>query len=101
LIAAGRLFENLNLRADRLMPDHWAAVKTHLERLPQALIYEGIKLPIYQGSGLTVALEYRSNEDSFSLFLGYNDTDLRNRVARDLIRRGFIADQNALCMQGV
>ncbi|HMQ51671.1 MAG TPA: hypothetical protein PKE64_00460 [Anaerolineae bacterium] len=101
LIADGRLTDNLNLRADRLMPDHWAAVKTHLERLPRALIYEGIKLPMYQGSEVTVALEYRSNEDRFSLYLGHNDTDLRNRVARDLIRRGFINDQNALYIQGV
>jgi hypothetical protein len=53
-------------------------------------------LPLYAGNDFLVALEYRSAEDRYSLFLGENDEDLHNRVAQDLIRRDFITSPQAV-----
>jgi hypothetical protein len=96
LIKNDRLQVNYNLRADRLMPEHWQQVKSILTALPRKLTYEGIKLPLYAGDDFLVALEYRSAEDRYSLFLGENDEDLHNRVAQDLIRRDFITSPQAV-----
>lgn len=99
LINDGRLLVNYNLRTDRLMPEHWAQVKETLTAQPRKMMYEGIKLPLYKGDGFLVALEYRSAEDRYSLFLGENDEDLRDRVAQDLIRRNFITDPEVVYIE--
>ena len=100
LINDNRLSINLNLRADRLMPDYWERVKSNLTKLSRDMIYEGIKLPMYTCDGLIIALEYRSAEDRYSFYLGEDDDDLGQRVARDLIRRGFIDNPKSVYIQG-
>lgn len=96
LIADKRLTKNYNLRADRLMPDHWVQVRTNLIPVPRTIIYDGIKLPLYRGDNFFVALEFRSTEDRYSLFLENSENELRQRISRDLIRRGYIDDPNAV-----
>lgn len=96
LIADNRLGNNYNLRADRLMPDLWEKVRSNLKKLPGDIVYDGIKLPMYLRNGLTVALEYRSKEDRYSLYLGANDEDLLHRVGQDLVRRELISDETAV-----
>lgn len=100
LIQDKRLTINLNLRADRLMPDYWERVKSNLTKLKRNMIYEGIKLPMYQGKDVVIALEYRSAEDRYSLFLGQDDDDLGQRVASDLMRRGYIENPRSVYIQG-
>ncbi len=90
LMADNRLTNNYNLRADRLMPDHWKQVRTNLIPLPRKMVYHGFKLPLYQGQDFVLALEYRDTEDRYSLYIGKNNEDLYNRVTRDLIRRRLI-----------
>ncbi len=99
LIADKRLSINYNLRADRLMPDHWKQVRTNFIPLPRTMIYHGVKLPIYQGDNFVLGLEYRSSEDRYSLFLGENIRDLYDRTARDLIRRQLIDKADELQIQ--
>ena len=100
LISDHRLMTNLNLRVDRLMPDSWERIKSNLTKLDRDMVYEGIKLPMYEGENVVIALEYRSAEDRYSLFLGQNDEDLCQRVASDLMRRGYIDTPRAVYIQG-
>lgn len=100
LINDNRLTINLNLRVDRLMPDYWERVKSNLTKLDRDMTYEGIKLPMYQVEKMLIALEYRSVEDRYSLFLGKDDDDLVKRVTSDLMRRGFIEDPRSVHIQG-
>lgn len=100
LIQDQRLTTNLNLRADRLMPDYWERLKNNLVKLERDMAYEGIKLPMYKSENVLIALEYRSAEDRYSLFLGQDDDDLCRRVSNDLIRRGYIEDPRSVFIQG-
>ncbi|MDX1523665.1 MAG: hypothetical protein R3264_18700 [Anaerolineae bacterium] len=99
LIADKRLTTNYNLRIDRLLPDYWARVRNNLTALPETIVYEGVKLPLYQAGSMTVALEYRSAEDRYSLFFGSDLTDLMARISQNLIKRGIIGSVNALTIQ--
>ena len=92
LLANQRLTSNYNLRIDRLQPNYWEQIKHILTILPQRMVYEGIKLPMYQGPDFLVALEYRSAEDRYSLFLAEDAETLQYRIAQDLVRRKFIDD---------
>jgi hypothetical protein len=96
LIADKRLTEDYDLRSDRLRPDYWAQVKADLKAYPNRLVWARNEMEIYQNGNIIVAVEYRRDEDRYSLFLGQDERDLCNRAAQDFIRRGLIDDPSAL-----
>ncbi len=97
LIADQRLQESYDLRPDRLMPHYWARLEATLEPERYRLVVSNhhtprsdIQLPLYRNDRVAIALEVRSTENRFGLFIGRDAEDLRERVARDLVRRGLI-----------
>ncbi len=90
LIAAGRLNEDYDLRADRLLPQYWEKVKTQLKALAGKLVFNDTKLDIYQEGKYIIAVEHRPDEDRYSFYIGTDVEDLQTRAAQDLLRRGFI-----------
>jgi hypothetical protein len=38
-----------------------------------------------------MALEYRTDEDRYSFYLGADEEDLCQRAGRDLVRRGYLS----------
>ncbi|MCB0191749.1 MAG: hypothetical protein KDJ65_07385 [Anaerolineae bacterium] len=96
LIGKKRLSEDFDLRADRLLSDYWAKLETKLEPLPEKLIYNNATLPLYQHQGRLIAVEKRADEDRYSLYLGHDREDLRQRAGNDLARRSIINDLAAV-----
>ena len=96
LIADRRLKQDYDLRADRLLPDYWLKVKPNLEEQSPKLAYNGAKFEMYQAGRTVLAVEYRAQEDRYSFYIGNNVDDLRDRAARDLLRRGLIKDTSAV-----
>lgn len=92
LMADNRLAQDLDLRIDRLLPDYWSKLQTKLEARIDKLAYRDKTLDMYQTGPLLVAVERRTDEDRYSLYIGHNPEDLRQRAGQDLARRGFIAD---------
>jgi hypothetical protein len=97
LMADRRLKDKYDLRPDRLMPDYWARLRVTLTPEPLKLeVFDnngtanGAKIDLYRSGGLQIAVETRSDENRFGLFLGRDTSDLRDRVARDYLRRGLI-----------
>jgi hypothetical protein len=97
LIADRRLQESYDLRPDRLMPHYWARLEATLEPERYRLVVSNhhapgssIQLPLYRNDRFVVALEVRSAENRFGLFIGRSVEDVRERVARDLVRRSLI-----------
>ena len=87
LIADKRLKEDYDLRADRLLPEYWERVKPNLEAMSSKLVYNGSQFDIYGQGKYLVAVEYRDSEDRYSLYIGKGVDDLRERAAKDLVRR--------------
>jgi len=90
LMAAKRLYENFDLRLDRLLPDYWAQVQATLKPGPARLVYDDRSLSVYQNGRGIVAIEHRRSEDRYSLYIGRDIDDLRDRTAYDFVRRGLI-----------
>ncbi len=90
LIADKRLRHDYDLRADRLMPDVWEKVKSTLLEYPHKLKFNETFLNMYQGDKAIIAVEHRQIENRYNLFLGENEDDLRDRVAKDFVRRGLV-----------
>lgn len=101
LIANRRLSQDLDLRIDRLLPDYWAKLQTKLESLTSKLSYRDKTLDMYQTDALLVAVERRADEDRYSLYIGHNPEDLRQRAGQDLARRGFINDPAEVKLTGL
>lgn len=99
LIADKRLKEEDDLRADRLLPEYWEKVKSHLEPLPTQLVFKNQMFNMYQEGNLVVAVEYRREEDRYSFYIGTNVEDLRLRTGKDLVRRGLISDPQEVTVQ--
>ncbi len=91
LMADKRLRHNYDLRTDRLMPDVWQQAKSTLKECLHKLKFHDTSLSLYQGENFMVAIEHRQAEDRYSLFIGDHEEDLRNRVAKDLARRGLVS----------
>jgi hypothetical protein len=90
LMADKRLNENFDLRPDRLLPDYWDQVRATLKPAPAKLVYGDRSLAVYQNGRGMVAVEHRRNEDRYSLYIGRDIADLRDRTAYDFVRRGLI-----------
>ncbi len=88
LIADKRLKDNYALRPDRLLPDYWERVKATLVQLPHKLGHNGTTFDLYKNGKYVVAVEHRIQEDRYSLYVGKDIDSLRDRTARDLVRRG-------------
>jgi hypothetical protein len=90
LIADKRLNENFDLRPDRLLPDYWTQVQATLKPVAAKLVYDNQSLAVHRNGRGIVAVEYRRNEDRYSLYIGRDIEDLRARTAYDFVRRGLI-----------
>ncbi len=90
LIADKRLVENFDLRPDRLLPDYWTRVQVTLKPYPAKLVTAEQTLKVYQNGRGIIAVEYRRDEDRYSLYIGQDIDDLRTRTGKDFIRRGLI-----------
>ncbi len=82
-----RLNDKFDLRLDRLFPEQWERLKTTLQPR-ESIIVNSLTLPVYENGNALLALEERTDEGRFSLYLGKDVDDLRARVAVDLERRG-------------
>ena len=98
LMADHRLKEDYALRLDRLLPEYWQRVKATLTPHAGQLRCEGMELDLYQAGRVLIACEHRQDEDRYSLYLGKNTEDLRNRTTRDLARRGVIGAKESVQM---
>jgi hypothetical protein len=100
LMADKRLQEALDLRADRVMQPYWQRVAAILMPLSCKLVYNNIKLEIYQNQESLVAVEQRpDDENRVSLYFGRDAPDLQDRTAQDFVRRGLINDASALQLE--
>ena len=90
LVADKRLIEDYDLRVDRLLPKYWQQVKASMQEYPKKLAFNGTTFDIYQKGKRLVAIEHRVIEDRYSLYIGKDMDDLRERAAKDLVRRGLI-----------
>jgi hypothetical protein len=88
LIADKRLKDEADLRADRLLPEYFEQVKKNLTPLNSKLVQNGLEMPIYKARSKVVAVEHRPDEDRYSFYVGTDLEDLRQRAARDMVRRG-------------
>lgn len=96
LVSDKRLPDGFDLRADRLLPDYWSKLETKLEPLPSKLIYNKNMLNIYRHQNYLVAVEQRPHENRYSLYIGYDSEDLRQRAGQDLARRNIINDSSVV-----
>ncbi len=92
LIADKRLKDEADLRVDRLLPEYFEQVKANLTLLTSKLVQDGLEMPVYKARSKVVAVEYRPKEDRYSFYVGTDLEDLRQRAARDLVRRGVTAN---------
>ncbi|MBN1219800.1 MAG: hypothetical protein JXM69_12800 [Anaerolineae bacterium] len=99
LIADSRLKDQYDLRPDRLLPDYWARVKNTFSLQPEKLVFDDAAFEIYRNGKFVVAAEHRTDEDRYSLYLGQNLDDLRDRTAKDLVRRGLITHPEVVKLQ--
>lgn len=96
LIADKRLKDNYALRADRLLPDYYHQVKPTFEDYTAKLKFGDTVFDVCRSGKTLIAIEYRSTEDRYSLYLGRDLDDLRDRAAQDLARRGLISSVSDL-----
>ena len=101
LIADKRLKENFALRPDRLLPAYWTQVQATLKPYPAKLVGDELTLEVYQNGRGMIAVEYRHNEDRYSLYIGEDIDDLCERTAKDLVRRGLIDRVGAITIEEV
>ena len=99
LIADHRLNQGYDLRTDRLMPDLWFQLRTHLVECSARFVSPQLELTLYQVDQILIAMEYRRDEDRYGLYFGCDIEDLRLRAATDLLRRGLITGLEALSCQ--
>lgn len=84
-----RLNNTYDLRPDRLFPDMWHDLKSHLKRCDRDLNINGFSLPTYKDEdGIYIALEQRPDEERFSLFMGTDLDEVTEQATRDFLRRG-------------
>jgi len=99
LIADKRLKDPYDLRPDRLLPDFWERVKKTLKLQSPKLVFGDTTFEIYKNGKGIIAVEYREDEDRYSLYIGKDIDDLRDRTAKDLVRRGIITNTEAVQIQ--
>jgi len=99
LIADQRLADDLDLRADRLLPEYWDRVKSTLNAQTMKLTFNDTVMDVYRNDKFLIAVEYRETEDRYSFYIGRNPDELKSRTAKDLIRRGIIASDNAVTIK--
>ena len=67
-----------------------SSVRATLKPAPAKLVYGDLSLEVYQNGRGIVAVEHRHDEDRYSLYIGKDIEDLRDRTAYDIVRRGLI-----------
>ncbi len=84
-----RLHQVFDLRPDRLMPAYWERLKSTMRHHGQIEV-GGNVLEVYENGRLHIAVETRTDEDRYGLFLGRNRADVQRYVKQDFTRRGLI-----------
>ena len=83
-----RLYNNYDLRPDRLMPDTWHSLQNHL--IPEGTVTvsgQTFQMFATPDNALWLTVERRPDEDRYGLFLGKSAADVIGRMGRDLARR--------------
>ncbi len=83
----GRLPNTDDLRIGRLFPNRWQQLRRHLKADGDMAIDNKV-LTLFRDSDTLIGLESRPQEERYSLFLGHDADDLRQRARRDFERRG-------------
>jgi len=99
LIADKRLKDAYDLRPDRLLPDFWERVKGTLKLQPGKLVFGSTTFETYKNGKAVIAVEHREDEERYSLYIAKDIDDLRERTAKDLVRRGIITNTEAVQIQ--
>lgn len=87
LIQDNRLSDRFDLRIGRLFPEYWERLEAVL--VPQdPITINGIELPVFNNGEFVIALEERTEENRYSLYLGQTTDDLMQRAQADFARRG-------------
>lgn len=100
LVADRRLKDENDLRADRFLPEYWQQIKTSLIPQGSALVFGDTRFEVFKEGANFVAVEYRTDEDRYSVYIGKSMDALRERAAIDLVRRGLISSDAALKIEG-
>lgn len=83
----GRLPNRDDLRIGRLFPNRWQQMRRHLT--PEGDIAASSKmLSLFRDGDTMIGLESRPQEERYSLFLGRDIDDIRQRARTDFDRRG-------------
>jgi len=90
LIADKRLKNPYDLRPDRLFTEQWEQLKKTLTLSEQSICLDNIEFPVYSNGKVFIALENRSDERRYSLFLGEDLEDIRHRIRQSFTRRGLV-----------
>lgn len=85
----GRLNNPLDLRPDRLMPSYWRRLEQILHPVGVTTVGDH-RLGLYEINRCLIAVEERTDEERFGLFLGETKEDVQQRVRADYERRGLI-----------
>lgn len=93
LMNDGRLSNPYDLRPDRLMPEYWLALKSHLTPVPPDASLEPFGIDLYRQGELLLAVEERPTEERFNLFVGTDIPRLVYRVLQVLSRRGVLSPE--------
>ena len=95
-MADKRLKDEKDLRPDRLLPEYLQQVKASMQATDKKLSYGDTSFDIYEKGRYLVAVEHRRKEDRYSFYIGNDVDDLKERTARDLVRRNLISSPGAL-----
>jgi hypothetical protein len=96
LVADKRLKVEKDLRPDRLLPEYWQQVQTSMQPTDEKLSFGDMSFDIYKKGRYLVAVEHRRQEDRYSFYIGDDVDDLKERTARDLVRRSIISNLDVL-----
>jgi hypothetical protein len=96
LQADGRLHEDLDLQADRLLPGLWDRVAETVMPHVAMLTTPSCEYPVFRAGRDMMAVERRRGEDRYTLHLGRDLADLRRRMGADLVRRGELDQESRL-----
>ena len=95
LITDERLQDPFDLRPDRLFSAQWSQLRRNLTPQIETIVAGDKKLAVYQNGRYYLALEERTEEDRYGLFMGEQIEDIRRYVGERFSQRGLINDPDA------
>ncbi len=82
-----RLNNSFDLRADRLFPENWAQLESHLD--PEGFReVNGLTVALFRTASGWLGLVERPDENRYGVYVGKDGDDVCGRVSQDFTRRG-------------